>query len=411
LAIDTTTVTKRVLVADADSALRQSVVGFVSARGYHVDQTDSGTAAADLLASQRVDVLVADVDVADKGALELLGVAQRVAPSTRTIVVGRDLSPEEREGATRLGAIRVLVKPLSLLDLADAVDLAADCANGFHGRLHRLALTDVLQMYHVSGASVTLRVLGAVSGRLVFSNGEIVHAECDDERGHEALVRLLAARTGYVETAPAERVIPTMAQRFDALILDSLRMVDEGRLRPTVRPITKLPSGEFSFDGLFDELRRRPTWRPPALLTPEIALLTPEEERSSRVVKVPAPDGESSAAQAVRRALARHSPGAFAWVCNPSAGWLQRVDEWESPADLAVALRAFGVALALAQNTDPAWANVELTYGAFVVALVRRGDSLLAVARVATGDDMLRRFRFELTLLRRWWLSEAADAA
>jgi DNA-binding response OmpR family regulator len=59
---------KRVLVADADSAIRQSIVSFVSARGYTVDHTDNGSDAASLLSSERIDVLVADVGVADAGS-------------------------------------------------------------------------------------------------------------------------------------------------------------------------------------------------------------------------------------------------------------------------------------------------------------------------------------------------------
>src|SRR3954465_1402480 len=102
------------LLADGDGDLRNSVAGFMSARGYLVQHTASGAEAADLLVSRSIDVLVADLAVRDKGGLELLAFARESAPATRSIVIGSDPSGREREGATRLGAVRVLAKPVSL---------------------------------------------------------------------------------------------------------------------------------------------------------------------------------------------------------------------------------------------------------------------------------------------------------
>src|SRR4051812_23763080 len=121
------------LVADADADLRRSVAGFMSARGYLVEHTNSGAKAADLLISRSIDVLITDLTVTDRGGLELLAFARESAPSTRSIVIGSEPTGREREGAARLGAVRVLAKPVSLLDLADAVAVASDCSDGFHG--------------------------------------------------------------------------------------------------------------------------------------------------------------------------------------------------------------------------------------------------------------------------------------
>jgi Domain of unknown function (DUF4388) len=326
-----------------------------------------------------------------------LAIAKRVAPSTRSLVIGKDVSRADREGASRLGAVRVLPKPLSLLDLGDAVDLAAECAEGFHGWLHGLALPDVLQMFHMSCATLSLSIHGTVDGRLVFNRGQIVHAECQETTGRTALALLLAVRTGRLDTSAADLGIMTIDERFDRVILDALRVVDESRRRPSVVPFArKNPSGEYAFAELFEDAREHPTWRPPPP-APEVleplapAAIHPGDDRSP----------------AIRHALAQHSPGAYAWICDPSAGSIERVDEWDSPEDLGNAVAAFGIALDLAERSDPSWTSVELGYGGFVVALIRQPKLVLAVARVSTGEDLLRRFRVDVNALRRYWLSEA----
>src|SRR3954462_10453950 len=106
------------LVADPDEDLRHSIAGFMSARGYLVQHTASGAEAADVLVSCPVDVLVTDLVVRDKGGLDLLAFARQSAPATRCIVIGSEPTRREREGASRLGAVRVLAKPVSLLELA-----------------------------------------------------------------------------------------------------------------------------------------------------------------------------------------------------------------------------------------------------------------------------------------------------
>jgi CheY-like chemotaxis protein len=359
----------RLLIADGDADLRRSVAGFMSARGYEIDQTASGIEAANLLGARHINVLIADLAVQGKSGLELLEFAKRAAPTTRSVVLGTGVSGRDRESALRLGAVRVLLKPVSLLELADAVAVAADCGDGFYGWLHRLSLVDVLQMYHLAGHSLTLSLRGPVEGKIVLNRGQIVHAECEGEVGEPALVRLLRARRGSIDSEPMDHLGATISAPFEHVILDSIRLVDEGKQRSSW-PRIRAAAGE----SWLGDLR------------------------------------EPATNYHLRRWLETHAPGASAWLRDAETGAVSRVGGVESTHESATEPSSVGVAFALAEQADSSWGRVELSVGGLAIALLRRGKKLLAFVRTAADEDLLRRFRFEVTQLSRWWNAEGYDA-
>jgi CheY-like chemotaxis protein len=375
----------RLLVADTDTDLRQSMAGFMSARGYLVEQTSTSGEAADVLMSLPIDVMIADLGVPDRGGMELLEFARQSAPTTRSIAIGRDLSDRQREGALRLGALRVLAKPLSLLELADAVAVARDCDDGLYGWLHRLTLVDLLQMFHHAGHSLTLTLRGPREGRVVIVGGEVIHAEAGSLVGAPALVSLLGARRGWIESGPADEATSTISMPFDHLVLDSLRLVDEQSHRSTRPP----PRSSF-FEGSFGE-----AFAPVA----------------TAIAASPAPIEPLAVDSRLSAWLEKHAPGAVAWLCDTATGAVVELTSTGDDAYRKSAARALGLAFDLAARTDPSWSRVELTVGDVAVALIRRGDRVLAMARGPVGEEVLRRFRFEVTQLARWWSMEAPDAS
>jgi len=363
------------LVADADGDLRNSVAGFMSARGYIVQHTASGAEAADVLVSRPIDVLVADLAMRDKGALELLAFARESAPKTRSIVIGSEPSGREREGAARLGAVRVLAKPISLLDLADAVAVASDCGDGFHGWLHRLSLVDVLQMFHLSGQSLTLSLRGSSEGMIAIRAGQIVHAECEGAVGEPALVRLLRVRRGTLDSAPLDQsgpldqLVTTITGSFEHVMLNSIRLLDEEKRRSSP-PGTHLP--------------RRDSW-----LT-ELA--------------------EPSECQLLARWLDTHAVAAHAWLLDSPSGSVTRIVGAQATPALSLDATDVAKCLSLVERADPSFRRMELTIGNLNVAFLRRADRTLIFARGGDGEEALRRFRFEITQLARWWVSEVPVA-
>jgi CheY-like chemotaxis protein len=352
------------VVADPDSELRDTVSGYMSARGYRVEPAAGVDEATDLLQSQHVDVLISDLAMRGHGGTDLLTVARISAPATRMIAMATDPTPRERDAALRLGALRVLAKPLSLLELADAINVASEVADGFYGWLHRMSLIDVLQMYHHAGESLVLNVTGEVEGAIALHRGQLVHAETAAAAGIAALVELLHATRGRLETTALTHTTQTIGGPFDHVLLDALRTMDEAR--GDFRAIT----APAALDGWLDELTERDPLDRGALVA----------------------------------WLGEHAPGAGVWRLDLAAAELRRLDVLgEHPEiEMAGTPGSIGWAYELAELADPTWSRVELTCGSTAIALVRVPGIVLAFARLITGDAVHRRFQMESTQLVRW---------
>jgi CheY-like chemotaxis protein len=355
-----------IVVADRDAEIRDAVASFMSARGYEVEPAADAETAAALLRSRKVDVLISDLALRGGDGVDLLTLARTTTPTTRRIAIASNASARDRDAALKLGAVRVLAKPLSLLELADAVRLAHDCAEGFHGWMHRMSLIDVLQMYHHSAQSLVVHVRGDVEGAIALRHGELIHADCRGLIGMPALIQLLAAQRGQLETEMLEPVIRTINGPFDHVLLDGLRSIDEIQ-NPSSGPAL----ATVSFDGWLDEM-------------------TEPRDPLDR--------------EALVAWLAEHAPGAGVWRIEPGAPSIERLDALGAhpETEMAGTPGSLGWAYELAELTDPEWTRIELTSGATAIALLRVPGVMLAFARLVTGDAVKRRFHVESAQLVRW---------
>lgn len=373
-----------IVIADRDASVRDAVHSFMSARGYRVESAGDVESAAGLLASYNVEVLISDLALRGADGVDLLSIARASAPATRRIALTADTSPRDRDAALREGAVRVLVKPLSLLELADAVGLANDCADGFHGWMHRLALVDLLQMYHHAAQSLVLHVRGEVEGTIALRNGELIHAEHKDLVGMPALIELLRARRGQLETTALEHVQRTLVGPFDHVLLDGLRALDE--VRGAADAVTS---------QLFDEAGGD-DW------------LVEEDEAPA------APDPLDDLA--LRAWLVSHAPGAGVWRVEPETATLVRLDETGARPEIELASPpgTIGWAYELAERGDPSWTRVELRNGSTAIALLRVASEprvVIAFARLISGEAMQRQFHVETARLQRWLIDHIGGAA
>ena len=114
---------RRILIAEDDAGLRQSLNELLSTEGYVVLEAEDGKVALDLLAGSPVDVLLLDLAMPHVNGLELL---RRIHPPPPVVIIYSALAyfdPEEVQrqvGAKIFKALRKPVPPNELLEVVAA---------------------------------------------------------------------------------------------------------------------------------------------------------------------------------------------------------------------------------------------------------------------------------------------------
>jgi CheY-like chemotaxis protein len=350
------------VIVDVDQGVRAAISEFMIARGYRIEVAEDARAATALLLRTGVDVLISDLSMRDPGGVDLFAFARASAPMTRSIAIASNASVEDRETALRNGALRVLSKPVSPRELTEALKVANACDEGFHGFLHGLSLVDLLQMYHLSAKSLVIEVHGEVEGSIALSEGEFVHAQAGSKVGMAALLMLLKARGGSLETSVLGQAQRTIRGSFEHVLLDSLRSLDEGRRAPVPVPVPVLDLALDEEDDAGFDVARIASW------------------------------------------LNENAPQLSAYRVDGKAVVTEIIAE---PTPAAGAPRAIALAQSLAEASDASFHSVELLAGSTMVALLRVSGLTVALARAAGDDSEVRRFRAAYAQFTRWLTAEA----
>jgi DNA-binding NtrC family response regulator len=115
-----------ILVVDDEALIRWSLAESLGERGYAVTQAGDARMAVAAIesAEEPFDVVLLDYRLPDSGDLRLLETVRYLAPTSQVIMITAHNSPELAQGATALGAYRVISKPFEVESLADLVSQA-----------------------------------------------------------------------------------------------------------------------------------------------------------------------------------------------------------------------------------------------------------------------------------------------
>jgi len=118
--------TPRILVAEDDAGMRESLSRALRREGFEVLQAEDGAAALEALRRHPADLLIADLRMPGLDGLELLRAAKLVAPETEVIVISGHGTIEEAVDAMKEGAYDFLTKPFDRAPLIRAVRQALE---------------------------------------------------------------------------------------------------------------------------------------------------------------------------------------------------------------------------------------------------------------------------------------------
>lgn len=137
----------RVLVADDEPTLLKLFEAALTAAGCRVTTVGDGNAAAAVVEREAFDVILADIQMPGMSGLDLLRIVRTRDLDVPVILMTGWPDVESATDAVELGALRYLVKPISIDVLCEAVERAA--------RLHELA-TMKRHALALSGGSAAL---------------------------------------------------------------------------------------------------------------------------------------------------------------------------------------------------------------------------------------------------------------
>jgi len=183
---------------------------------------------------------------------------RETSPSTRPILLSTHATARDSQRALE----QVLSKPFDAGELLQAVDSAAQSAGGFSASLHGISIVDMLQMFHYSRRSLTVRVLGDVPAAIHMRDGEIVHAEYAEWRGEDAIAAILRMPAGAIRTGALESVNTTVRRKLQTVLLDQLRKQDEEVHAPQAPHLQQVSDEMFGFLP-DEEASWGPSSRPP----------------------------------------------------------------------------------------------------------------------------------------------------
>lgn len=231
----------KVLIADDEEVLALSLLRVLYRDNDRFDVllARNGNIAREILESQRVDVVLADLRMPGMSGTELLCWIATHSPTTRVfIMTAYEINDLEFE-AQRLGCLRVVRKPFDLHEMRDRIVAALEhCQeNDLKGGLSQISLPDLVQILCMNERTTALRITqGEHNALLCFERGFVTHAVFDELSGEDAFRELLRLEGGEFESLPLFEVTRrTIDRDYRELLLDAARELDE-RGRRSLKP-------------------------------------------------------------------------------------------------------------------------------------------------------------------------------
>jgi len=219
-----------ILIADGDPEYIQYLSGTLRANGFRTTGTSSGANALSMYRAEAPDLVVADLNLAEVGGLELLEELRAFDPKAKVILTTFSANKELIVRAFRMGALDILEKPLDFEFLTNKIrELVSREDRALEGNLEMMSLASIVQINceERNQAQLVLNHQGR-SGAIYFKAGEMIHAEVGGKTGEEAVYELLEWENGSFHLKMgAEPGLRTIDTPWSGVLLEGMRRIDE----------------------------------------------------------------------------------------------------------------------------------------------------------------------------------------
>lgn len=125
---------KRILIAEDEDVLRESLASLLEDEGYDVLHVSDGRQAYEIIINQPVDLVLSDMRMPEMDGLALLDHLKKASPQTPMIIMTAYATVDNAVSAMRVGAWDYLLKPVQFDDLLIKIARALEYGEMIHDR-------------------------------------------------------------------------------------------------------------------------------------------------------------------------------------------------------------------------------------------------------------------------------------
>jgi CheY-like chemotaxis protein len=222
---------KKVLIVDDEETLTWSMAKSLSKDKdkYEVLIANNGREALNLLKKSKVDLVISDIRMPDINGLDLLVRIKMEHPQTKVIIMTAYGSSDVQKEANRRGSLYYIEKPFEISDIRKIIIDLVGKKKGFQGKVFDVQLTDIIQM-NCLGRLTTALVISrdGEKGVIYFNEGEIIHAECGEQKGTDAFYKILSWEEGeFVSNIGFVPPVQTIFTSWEHLLVEGMRRNDD----------------------------------------------------------------------------------------------------------------------------------------------------------------------------------------
>ncbi|HEY1660880.1 MAG TPA: response regulator [Verrucomicrobiae bacterium] len=261
----------------------QDLYATMSGRSWNILTAITPDRALEILDTERIDLVVVDVNMPIIDGIQFLGILQRRHPKLKRAVLTALATPEKRAASLANGADLFMEKALTPEGYKSIFVMLGELLQwvpkeGFEGVLRKVGLQDVIQMECLARNSSVLEIYNEhVLGQIYIEEGQIVHAVGGDLVGERALQKLLSLPGGSFELAqfqPPE--YKSLSGSWEMLLMNAAQACDENAAllqqeskanaavaRPTIQLEETLVcniNGDTLFNAVLHDAPARVSW-------------------------------------------------------------------------------------------------------------------------------------------------------
>lgn len=221
----------KVLIVDDEETLTWSMAKSLSKDKdkYEIFIANNGKEALNLLKKNRIDLVISDIRMPDINGLDLLVEIKKSYPQTKVIIMTAYGSSDVQKEANRRGSLFYVEKPFEISDIRKIIIDLIGKKKGFKGKIFGLQLTDIIQMNCLGRLTTALIITkDGEKGVIYLTEGEVIHAECGEEKGTDAFYKILSWQEGeFVSNIGVTPSVQTIYQNWEHLLVEAMRRNDE----------------------------------------------------------------------------------------------------------------------------------------------------------------------------------------